>query len=208
MLRRDAVPPVYALTARASGLPMGELVQRMVEGGARWIQYREKDLDDAARYGELQEIVAALPAVVKLFVNDRLDLAIACGADGVHVGDEDLPPQVARKVAGPDLLVGYSTHSVDEAAAAAADPAIDYVAIGPIYRSPTKDVRAPLGTGPIRELRNRIEKPIVAIGGIDHTNIADVLGAGADSAAVIAAIHATPAIAENVARLVEAARGR
>ncbi|HEY0590229.1 MAG TPA: thiamine phosphate synthase, partial [Thermoanaerobaculia bacterium] len=190
------------------GLPMVDLVQRMVEGGARWIQYREKDLDDAARYAELQEVVAALPAIVKLFVNDRLDLAIACGADGLHVGDEDLPPQVARKVAGPDLLIGYSTHSVEDGAAAAADPAIDYVAIGPIYRSSTKDVREPLGLGPIRELRRRIEKPIVAIGGIDPHNIADVLGAGADSAAVIGAIHATPAIAENVARLVEAARAR
>lgn len=208
MLRRDEVPPLYALTARSSGLAMVELVQQMVEGGARWIQYREKDLDDAARYAELQEVVAALPAIVKLFVNDRLDLAIACGADGVHVGDEDLPPQVARKVAGPELLIGYSTHSVDDGAAAAANPAIDYVAIGPIYRSSTKDVRDPLGLGPIRELRRRIEKPIVAIGGIDPRNIADVLGAGADSAAVIGAIHATPAIADNVARLVEAARAR
>ncbi|HEY0593131.1 MAG TPA: thiamine phosphate synthase, partial [Thermoanaerobaculia bacterium] len=65
MLRRDEVPPLYALTARTAGLPMVDLVQRMVEGGARWIQYREKDLDDAARYAELQEVVAALPAIVK-----------------------------------------------------------------------------------------------------------------------------------------------
>ncbi len=208
MLHRDDIPPVYALTARSSGLAMVELVQRMVEGGARWIQYREKDLDDAARYAELKEVVATLPATVKLFVNDRLDLAIACGADGIHVGDADLPPHVARKVGGPDLLIGYSTHSVEDGVTAAANPAIDYVAIGPVYRSSTKDVRAALGTGPIRELRRRIEKPIVAIGGIDHTNIADVLGAGADSVAVIAAIHGTPAIAENVARLVEAARAR
>ena len=208
MLRRDEIPPLYALTARTPGVRMVDLVKQMVEGGARWIQYREKELDDAARFAELQEIVAALPAVVRLFVNDRLDLAIACGADGVHVGDTDLPPEIARRVAGADLAIGYSTHSVEEGVAAANDPAVDYVAIGPIYRSSTKDVRAPLGLGPIRELRSRIEKPIVAIGGIDHTNIADVLAAGADSAAVIGAIHASPAVTENVARLVEAARAR
>lgn len=208
MLRRDEVPPVYVLTARSSGLPLVALVHQMVEGGARWIQYREKQLEDAARYRELQEVVAALPAAVKLFVNDRLDLAIACRADGVHLGDADIPPQVARRVGGTEILIGYSTHSVEDGLAAAADPAVDYVAIGPVFRSSTKDVRAALGLEPIRELRSRIAKPIVAIGGIDRSNIADVLGAGADSAAVIAAVHATPAIAENVARLVEAARGR
>ncbi len=207
-LSRDEIPPLYALTARSAGIPMVELVQQMVEGGARWIQYREKDLDDAARFRELEEIAAALPAFVRLFVNDRLDLAIACGADGIHLGDADLPPAVARRVAGPDLAIGYSTHSIDDAVAAAGDPSIDYVAIGPIYRSSTKDVRAPLGLEAIRQLRGRIAKPLVAIGGIDHTNIADVLAAGADSAAVIAAIHATPAVSENVARLVEAARAR
>lgn len=207
-LSRDEIPPLYALTARSAGIPMVELVQQMVEGGARWIQYREKDLDDAARFRELEEIAAALPAFVRLFVNDRLDLAIACGADGIHLGDADLPPAVARRVAGPDLAIGSSTHSIEDAVAAAGDPSIDYVAIGPIYRSSTKDVRAPLGLEAIRQLRGRISKPLVAIGGIDHTNIADVLAAGADSAAVIAAIHATPAVSENVARLMEAARAR
>lgn len=208
MLRRDELPPLYALTSRTSGLPMVDLVQRMVEGGARWIQYREKGLDDAARFAELEQVVAALPAFVRLFVNDRSDLAVACGADGVHVGDTDLPPGAVRRFAGPDLAIGYSTHSVDEATKAAEDPAVDYVAIGPIFRSSTKDVRRPLGLDPLRDLRARIDKPIVAIGGIDHTNIASVLAAGADSAAVIAAIHATPAITENVARLLEAALAR
>jgi thiamine-phosphate pyrophosphorylase len=187
---------------------MVDLVRRMVEGGARWIQYREKGLDDAGRYAELEEIAAALPAFVRLFVNDRPDLAMACGADGVHLGDTDLPPAVVRRVAGAELAIGYSTHSVEEAARAADESAIDYVAIGPIFRSSTKDVRAPLGLDPLRALRARIAKPIVAIGGIDETNIAEVLAAGADSAAVIAAIHATPAVAENVARLLEAARPR
>jgi thiamine-phosphate pyrophosphorylase len=207
-LKRDEIPPLYALTWRTAGIPMVDLVRQMVEGGARWIQYREKDLDDAAQFAELGEIAAALPAFVRLFVNDRLDLAMAAGADGVHLGETDLPPAVARRVAGADLAIGYSAHSVDDAVAAAADPAIDYVAIGPVYRSSTKDVRAPLGLAPIRALRERIAKPIVAIGGIDHTNIAGVLAAGADSAAVIAAIHATGAVTDNVARLMEAARAR
>jgi thiamine-phosphate pyrophosphorylase len=207
-MSRAEIPPLYALTARREGVPIVELVRHLVEGGARWIQYREKDLGDAARLAELQTVAAALPAFVRLFVNDRIDLALASGADGVHLGDADIPPAVARRLAGPDRTIGYSTHSVEEGIAADADPAVDYIAIGPIYRSSTKDVRAPLGLEPLRELRRRSTKPIVAIGGIDESNIAAVLDAGADSAAVIGALYVTPSVAENVARLLEAAHRR
>jgi thiamine-phosphate pyrophosphorylase len=208
LLRRDEIPPLYALTARRAELSVAEIVGHLVAGGARWIQYREKGLDDAARYRELQQIVASLPAVVRLFVNDRPDLAIACGADGVHLGDEDLPPAAVRRVAGDDLAIGFSTHSVEDALRAAEDPSVDYVAIGPIFRSRTKDVRAPLGLDPIRRIRARTEKPIVAIGGIDATNVAAVLDAGADSAAVIAALYEGGSIAGNVERILEATAGR
>lgn len=203
-LSRADVPPVYALTARTS-VPMVDLVRDLVEGGARWIQYRDKELGDAERLREIERIVASLPAIVRLFVNDRTDLALIAGADGVHLGDTDLPPEAARRVAGDRLAIGYSTHSVDEALAAAADPAIDYVAIGPIYRSQTKNVRGPLGLEPLRRLREATEKPIVAIGGIDAARIGDVLRAGADSAAVIAALYEAGPVRDNVRRLADAA---
>jgi thiamine-phosphate pyrophosphorylase len=180
----------------------------MVTGGARWIQIREKETtaQDLARAA--LELVAALPAEVRLFVNDRTDVALAVGADGVHVGDSDLPPKLIRRIPGAnDLIVGLSTHSVEDALFAADDDAVDYVAIGPIFESRTKGVRAPLGLRVIEEIRRGTEKPIVAIGGIDSANIGDVIRAGADSAAVIQAIFDGGDISGNVRRLLSAASG-
>ncbi|MGH9458771.1 MAG: thiamine phosphate synthase [Thermoanaerobaculia bacterium] len=204
-LARSEVPPVYVLTARVAGVPIVDVVRAVVEGGALWIQYREKELGDAERLREVESAVAALPALGRLFVNDRTDLALLASADGVHLGDEDLPPAAARKAAGEKLLIGYSTHSADEALEAAADPDIDYVALGPIFRSATKNVREPLGLEPLRRVRESTEKPLVAIGGIDAATIGEVLDSGADTAAVIAAVYAGGDIRENVRRLVDAA---
>ncbi len=204
-LARSEVPPVYVLTARVAGVPIVDVVRAVVEGGALWIQYREKELGDAERLREVESAVAALPALGRLFVNDRTDLALLASADGVHLGDEDLPPAAARKAAGEKLLIGYSTHSADEALEAADDPDIDYVALGPIFRSATKNVREPLGLEPLRRVRESTEKPLVAIGGIDAATIGEVLDSGADTAAVIAAVYAGGDIRENVRRLVDAA---
>lgn len=204
-LLRSEVPPVYPLTAAVEGMSPAEVLERLVEGGARWIQVREKKRGDAGLLRIARESAASLPAFVRLWVNDRTDIALAAGADGVHLGEDDLPPALARQVAGDRLLIGYSTHSLEEALAAAADPAIDYLAIGPIFRSATKDVRTPLGVDILRHLRERVEKPIVAIGGIDAANIAEVLRAGADSAAVIAAVYERGTIVENLQRLIDAA---
>lgn len=208
LLNRPEVPPLYALTARSSGRSAPDLVAELVEGGARWIQYREKDLDDRARFQEIERIASSLPAFVRLVVNDRADLALACHADGVHLGEEDLPPPVVRKVVGENLFIGFSTHSLEEAVAAADDAAVDYVAIGPIFRSPTKNVRPPLGVDPIRRLRAATKKPIIAIGGIDRFNIGSVLEAGADSAAVIGALYAGDDVRRNVRALLDAAERR
>lgn len=205
LLNRSEVPPLYALTARAPGRSSPDLVAELVEAGARWVQYREKELDDQLRFAEIERIASALPAFVRLVVNDRADLALACHADGVHLGGEDLPPRVVRSIAGENLVIGYSTHDLEEGIAAAQDPAVDYVAIGPIFRSATKNVRPPLGLEPIRKLRDATEKPVVAIGGIDRSNIRSVLEAGADSAAIIAALYAGGSIRDNVRELLGAA---
>lgn len=206
-LLRSEVPPVYPLTATVEGMTPADVLEQLVEGGARWIQLREKGRADAALLRMAREGAASLPAFVRLWINDRTDIALAAGADGVHLGEDDLPPAIARQVAGDQLLIGYSTHSVEEALAAAADAAIDYLAIGPIFRSSTKDVRRPLGVDIVRRLREQVEKPIIAIGGIDAGNIASVLRAGADSAAVIAAVYDKGTIVENLQRLIDAAGG-
>lgn len=207
-LSRLELPPLYALTDASVSVSRQAVIDELIAGGARWIQVREKSVSDAEFYEIVRQAVGSLPAQVKLFVNDRLDIALACTADGVHLGDRDLPPAVARRVAGESALrIGFSTHSLEEALSAARDPSVDYVAIGPVFRSRTKNVRAPLGLEVIRELRDRTEKPIVAIGGVDATTIRAVLEAGADSAAVISALYAGPSIAGNVKKLLDAAAG-
>jgi thiamine-phosphate pyrophosphorylase len=205
-LSRSEVPPVYALTDASKAGSRQELIQELITAGVRWIQIREKSIPDIEFYEVVHWAVASLPAKVKLFVNDRLDIALACTADGVHLGEHDLPADVARRVAGEHpLLIGCSTHSGEDGIAAAGNPDIDYVAIGPIFRSPTKNVREPLGIDVIRQIRRQTEKPIVAIGGIDEKNIASVLEAGADTAAVLSALYRSGTVAENVRRLCEAA---
>ncbi len=181
-------------------------VGRLVAGGARWIQIREKSTSDAALAGDIAAIVGELGSRATIFVNDRADLAIGTGAAGVHLGDQDLPPEVVARVRGiRELIIGVSTHSVEEAVCMAALEEVDYVALGPIFSSPTKMVRDALGTGALAQARERIDKPIVAIGGIDRTNIKEVRLAGADSAAVISALYESDRIEDNVRELIDRA---
>ena len=137
-LRRSDVPAVYAITDPARGTH-SFLAAELCAAGVRWIQIREKEMADRALFEEVQRALAAVHGNATIFVNDRADVAIASGAGGVHVGDEDMPPRLIRLAAGGrPLLVRYSTHSVEDAAAAAREEAIDYIAVGPIFRSPTR----------------------------------------------------------------------
>jgi thiamine-phosphate pyrophosphorylase len=124
-----------------------------------------------------------------LIINDRVDVALAVGAQGVHLGQDDMPPEAARKLLGPNAVIGYSTHNIEQAIAAAKLP-IDYLAIGPIFATTTKSDTAPvLGLHGLRAVREAIGAfPLVAIGGISHANAREVIGAGADSVAVIGAL--------------------
>ncbi len=153
-------------------------------------------------YGDARAAVdIAHAAGVTILINDRVDIAIATGADGVHLGRDDMPVEAARRLLGLSAIIGYSTHSVDQAIAAAKMP-VDYIAVGPVFATKTKDDTAPVvGLDGIRAVRRAIGKlPLVAIGGIDEDNFIEVLTAGADSAAMIAAV-VTGDIEQNVRRL-------
>jgi len=128
---------------------------------------------------------------VQLIINDRVDVALAVGAHGVHLGQDDMPPEAARKLLGPDAIIGYSTHNIEQAIAATKLP-IDYLALGPIFATTTKTDTAPvLGLEGLRVVRQMIGSfPLVAIGGITHANAREVIQAGADSVAVINAVLA------------------
>lgn len=165
------------------------VVRRMVAGAARIFQVRAKDVPSGEYLRVVEQVVAMVhPVGGMVLVNDRPDLAAIAGADGVHLGQDDLPIDAAWKILGPGKVVGLSTHTVHEAADAETLGA-DYVAFGPIYATTTKEsLHAPRGLTMLREVRARVRVPIVAIGGITVENARDVIGAGADAVAVISAI--------------------
>ncbi len=186
---------LYPITdVRISGLSHPEQVARLIAGGARLIQLREKNLFPREFYGEAKAAIAIARALgTRIIVNDRVDLAIALHADGVHLGQEDLPPEAARKLLGPDAIIGFSTHSFDQAQRASTMP-IDYVAIGPIFATASKERPAPVvGLDGLRLVRRAVGTiPFVAIGGITLENAKQVISAGADAVAVISGILADP----------------
>jgi thiamine-phosphate pyrophosphorylase len=187
---RLVLPRLYViLDAGMLTEPAGVTAQKLMDAGVKLLQYRAKNA--AAR--ELWEESRAIAAVARLakcmsFVNDRPDVAYLAGADGVHVGQDDLNVEQARKVIGPDRWVGVSTHSLEQFREAVATSA-DYIAVGPIFQTGSKANPDPVvGTELLRRVRALTEKPIVAIGGITLESAADVLAAGADSVAVISDI--------------------
>lgn len=149
-------------------------------------QYRHKGEFTRAKFAEAEQIGKILQqAGVKYIINDRTDIALMLGADGVHVGQDDLPPSAVRAVAGDRLLIGYSTHNADQLLAADAEP-VDYLAIGPIFATASKENPDPVvGTAGLARLRALTQKPLVAIGGITRSSARQALEAGADSLAVI-----------------------
>lgn len=167
--------------------------QDALEGGVDVLQLRSKSLSDAVllRIGEKLRVLTRQYERL-MIVDDRPDLAEVLDADGVHLGQEDLPVQVARRIfRNPSRIVGKSTHSFDQALAAEREGA-DYIGFGPIYATPTKPDYVPLGLDPIREVHRRVGIPIVVIGGIDPTNVEQVLQAGARRIAVVRALWEAP----------------
>jgi len=168
-------------------LPLYDMVRSVLEAGITVIQYREKKktrheiYDEAIRLRELTRSFRAL-----LIINDHADIALAADADGVHLGQDDLPVKEARKVIG-GRIVGISTHSIEQAVEAEAGGA-DYIGFGPIFQTMTKDAGAPKGVDFIRAIKHNVRIPVMAIGGIGLENVSDVMRAGADAVAVATAI--------------------
>ena len=182
------LPKIYPITdTRISGLSHVEQVRRLIAGGATLIQLREKNAPSGEFYDAAAESFAlAREHGVQIVINDRVDIAVASGADGVHLGQDDLPPDQARSLLGERALIGFSTHSVEQALAAISLP-VDYLAIGPVFGTKTKEnPDRVVGLGGVTAVRKAIgDFPLVAIGGITRVNIRNVLNAGADSVAVI-----------------------
>ena len=199
---RFNLPKIYPITDTAlSSLSHAEQVKRLVAGGATLIQLREKNNSVRAFSADASEAIRiAHSAGANLIINDRVDVALALRADGVHLGQTDMPVAAARRLLGNDAIIGFSTHNIHQVSAAL-DLPIDYLAFGPIFPTQSKHNPDPVAgldaLGLIKSISGRL--PVVAIGGIDESNVIKVLSAGADSAAIISAIVAEPAqIAKNV----------
>ena len=168
------------------GLDPLEVARALAQGGAEWVQFRHKGAYTRKAYdlaGEVGRIVQAAGA--KYVINDRADIALMLGADGVHLGQDDLPPTAVRKIAGNRLFIGYSTHNEAQLRLADSEP-VDYLALGPIFGTASKENPDPtVGVDELRRLRPLTAKPLVAIGGISRENAHLVYEAGADSAALI-----------------------
>ena len=175
----------------ARGRPLTDLVARAVAGGVTCVQLRAKQASSRAMLAQARALLARLrPLSVPLIVNDRLDIALAADADGVHVGQDDLSCREVRRLSRPGFCVGVSVSTVDEARAAEAGGA-DYLGVSPVFDTPTKaDTPAATGLEGLRRIRAATRLPLVAIGGINPDNAAAVRAAGADGLAVVSAILA------------------
>ena len=191
---RGLPSPVYPITdpARAGAASHAALVGELIAGGARWLQVRDKVRPAAELLPDYARCCRIARRRARVLVNDRADLALAAGAAGVHLGEEDLPAEAARRVLGRRAMIGVSTHSPEAAESAARLP-VDYVALGPIFPSPAKPgAHTPLGLEGLRRARARVAAPLVVIGGIGPTTLAEVLRAGADAAALISEVWGAP----------------
>jgi thiamine-phosphate pyrophosphorylase len=197
----------YGITDQASarGRSDEEVAKGLLLGGIDVLQYRAKKVPAREQLATAIRLRAMTQAKgLPLIINDRIDLAVACGADGVHLGQDDLPVSAARLMVGHDLIVGISTHSLDQALRAEADGA-DYIGFGPIHPTATKENNVPaVGLAALAEVMAQVRIPVVAIGGIKMAGLEGVAAAGARCVAVVTALTG----AEDVATATRAMRQR
>jgi thiamine-phosphate pyrophosphorylase len=181
--------PLYLITdTKMAGLSHIQISRRAIDAGIRVIQLREKNLPKKDIYKAAVSIRdMAKRRKVIFIVNDHVDVALAVNADGVHLGQEDIPVEEARKIMGKGKLIGISTHSLEQAIRAQ-EAGADYIGFGPMFYTATKDAGNPKGLKVLRQVRKVIDIPIVAIGGITWENVTEVLNSGADAAAVASGI--------------------
>ncbi len=182
-----------------------EIAKRVLSGGAKIIQLREKGLSSKELLKGAREVgLLSRTAGAIFIVNDRADVALLADADGVHLGQDDLPIDEARKILGKEKLIGISTHSLEQAVKAQSEGA-DYIGFGPVFGTTTKaDAEEAKGSEALKEVKKRVSIPVFAIGGINLENVKEVIDAGADGAAVISAIVKAKNIEEATRRFVEA----
>jgi thiamine-phosphate pyrophosphorylase len=178
--------PLYLVTSAAESL--FSIVEAALQGGLTLLQYRDKNADDTVRLSNAQKLCQLCRQYGALFIiNDRADLALAVEADGVHLGQQDVPIALARQILGPQRLIGRSTTNPQEMEKAIAEGA-DYLGVGPVYETPTKAGKAAAGLEYVRYAAAKSPLPWFAIGGIDLDNVEDVMAAGAKQVAVVRAI--------------------
>jgi thiamine-phosphate pyrophosphorylase len=186
-----------------------EAARQVIKGGVKVIQLRDKTLDKRKLLSVAMELQALCRQKDVLFIiNDYLDIALASEADGLHIGQEDLPVAAARRLLPIDKILGVSASTVEQARAAEAEGA-DYIAVGGIYPTASKDNVELVGVERIRQIKQAVKKPLVAIGGISESNTREVIAAGADSVCVISAVLKAPDItraAQNIIKIIEAGK--
>lgn len=191
---------LYVITSRrlAGARSLVDLAAKLE--GVDYLQLREKDLTGRELYHLALDIKQVLPPGTRLLINDRLDVALAAGADGVHLGENSLPPAVARRLLGPEKIMGVSVHSVT-AAREAEKAGADYLLFGHIFPTTSKEGIPPRGVGSLREVVASVGIPIIALGGINAANARQCLAAGVRGVAVMSAVMAAPDPARAVAEL-------
>ena len=191
MNRRAALESARLYLVAPGEFPV-DFLASVIEAGVDIVQLRmkEADVSEILEVGDAWMRVCAA-ADVPLVINDRPDIAVALGADGVHLGQDDLPPSVARDIVGPDVVIGRSTHSVEDIESASREHDegfADYIAVGPIYETPTAPGKPGVGLELVRHASENVTFPWFGIGGIDASNVADVVAAGASRIVVVRAI--------------------
>lgn len=203
---RLILPKIYPIIDTTYVLPsdVNKVALSLIKGGAGIIQLRSKNLNPKETYetaNNLRELL--IKEQVTFIINDRPDIAKICESDGIHIGQEDLPIEVVRKILGPEKIIGMSTHNIKEAEKAQAEGA-DYISLGPIFVTKTKkNAREVRGLKLLKEITSKIDIPLVAIGGINEENLKDVLKNGALSCAVISDILLADNIEEKIKKLIE-----
>ena len=185
---------LYLVTDRqlAGQRDLADLIRKAIAGGVTVVQLREKDLPARELYELALKIKPIIPPGIPLIIDDRLDIALAAGADGLHLGQADLPVAIARQYLGPEAIIGLSAENLDQLKEASRLP-VDYLAISPVFSTPTKTDTGPAwGLNGLETARQLTPLPLVGIGGINEANAAAVIKAGADGVAVVSAICSAP----------------
>ena len=200
---------LYAVTDRSwlkAGETLAQKVKEAAEGGITFLQLREKELETAALIQEGRTLKAIADFYgIPFVINDSVEAALACGADGVHVGQSDMAVEQARKLLGPEKIIGASVQTVEQALLAQSSGA-DYLGVGAVFATSTKRDAKALDWNVLREICQAVEIPVVAIGGITASNLLQLQGSGIDGIAVVSAIFAQPSIKEAVQLLREKTR--